>query len=118
MTTAEGEIDALQAASHTHTNKAVLDGITAGKVSNWDAAKTGMDSLTAKVGTVAEGKTVVQMISEAQAAATYDDTAVRGLISGNTTEIGKVAGRVSTLETNAVMDGDTVILNCGTSVIA
>ena len=118
MDTAEGEIDALQAASHTHANKTVLDGITAQKVSNWDAAKTGMDSLTAKVGNVTEGKTVVQMISEAQAAATYDDTAVRGLISGNTTEIGKVAGRVSTLETNAVMDGDTVILNCGTSVIA
>lgn len=83
-----------------------------------DKAQGDVNALAAKVGTVPQDKTVVGMIAEAQAAATYDDTAVRGLISGNTTEIGKVAGRVSTLETNAVMDGDTVILNCGTSVIA
>lgn len=35
------------------------------------------------IGTVAEGKTVVGMIAEAQTAATYDDTEVRGLISDN-----------------------------------
>lgn len=40
-----------------------------------------MDVLAAKVGTVADGKTVVEMISDAQTAATYDDTAVRGLIT-------------------------------------
>ena len=91
--------------------------IAAAKKAGDDAQKD-VDALEAKVGAVAEGKTVVQMISEAQTAATYDDTEVRGLIAGNKTEIGKVAGRVSTLETNAVMDGDTVILNCGTSVIA
>lgn len=41
------------------------------------------EAIEAKIGTVAEGKTVVQMISEAQAAATYDDEEVRGLISDN-----------------------------------
>lgn len=49
-----------------------------------DDAQAGVDALEAQIGTVAEGKTVVQMISDAQSAATYDDTAL--------------AGRVSTLE--------------------
>ena len=40
VTTAEGEIDTLQSASHTHSNKAVLDGITSEKVSAWDSAQT------------------------------------------------------------------------------
>lgn len=34
-----------------------------------------------EVGTIAEGKTLVQMISDAQAAATYDDTAIKGLLT-------------------------------------
>ena len=41
------------------------------------------DAIKASIGTVAEGKTVVKMIEEAQAAATYNDSEVRGLISGN-----------------------------------
>lgn len=48
-----------------------------------DAAQADVDALAVKVGTVTEGKTVVQMIAEAQTAATYDDTEVRGLISDN-----------------------------------
>ena len=40
--------------------------------------KTEVDAI---VGDVAEGKTLVEMIGEAQAAATYDDTAVKKLIS-------------------------------------
>ena len=48
-----------------------------------DAAQADVDALEAKVGTIPENKTVVQMISEAQTAATYDDTEVRGLISDN-----------------------------------
>lgn len=48
-----------------------------------DAAQTAVDTLKGKVGTVPENKTVVQMIDEAQAAATYDDTEVRSLISDN-----------------------------------
>lgn len=48
------------------------------------AAQNEVDALESLVGEVAEGKTVVQMIADAQAAATYDDTAL--------------AGRVTTLE--------------------
>ena len=50
------------------------------------AAQNDVDALESLVGEVADGKTVVQMIADAQAAATYDDTAL--------------AGRVSTLEGN------------------
>lgn len=78
VTTAEGEIDALQAASHTHanktlldtytqteanladavakkhehTNKTVLDGITAEKVTSWDnevGAKAAIDAMDASI---------------------------------------------------------------------
>lgn len=40
VTTAEGKITALEGASHTHTNKAQLDLITAEKLSAWDDAAT------------------------------------------------------------------------------
>lgn len=46
-----------------------------------DNAQSAVDALSAKVGTVAEGKTVVKMIEEAQAEATYDDTALVGRVS-------------------------------------
>ena len=43
-------------------------------------AQAAVDALSGKVGTVTEGKTVVKMIEEAQAAATYDDTALSGRV--------------------------------------
>lgn len=46
-----------------------------------DAAQADVDALETKVGTVPENKTVVQMIADAQAAATYDDTALAGRVS-------------------------------------
>lgn len=46
-----------------------------------DDAQADVDVLETKVGTVPENKTVVQMIAEAQAAATYDDTALKGRVS-------------------------------------
>lgn len=44
-------------------------------------AQAAVDALAGKVGTVAEGKTVVKMIEDAQAAATYDDTQVKADIA-------------------------------------
>lgn len=61
-----------------------------------DAAQTDVDALEAKVGTVAEGKTVVKMIEEAQAAATYDDTALSGRVTANETAITKLNGSSTT----------------------
>ena len=46
-----------------------------------DAAQADVDALEVKVGTVPENKTVVQMIAEAQAAATYDDTALKNRVA-------------------------------------
>lgn len=73
--------------------KAYADGkdaaIAAAKKAGDDAQKD-VDALEAKVGTVAEGKTVVQMISEAQIAATYDDTQVKADIAANKSAIDAV----------------------------
>lgn len=54
------------------------------------AAQNDVDALELKVGEVPEDKTVVQMIEEAQEAATYDDTALAGRVTA-------VEGNVSTL---------------------
>ena len=75
-----------------------------------DAAQADVDALEGKVGTVPADKTIVKMISDAQAAATYDDTALKNrvaTIEGNylkgadKTElqgnIDTVSGKVTTL---------------------
>ena len=46
-----------------------------------DDAQADVDALEAKVGSVPADKTVVEMISDAQAAATYDDTALAGRVT-------------------------------------
>lgn len=60
------------------------------------AAQGAVDALAGKVGTVTEGKTVVEMIADAQEAATYDDTALAGRVTSAegklTTLIGSVEG--------------------------
>lgn len=48
-----------------------------------DDAQADVNVLEAKVGNVIEGKTVVEMISDAQAAATYDDTVLKGRVNNN-----------------------------------
>lgn len=55
-----------------------------------DAAQGDVDALDAKIGAVASGKTVVEMISDAQTAATYDDTELSGRVT-------TVEGKVTTL---------------------
>lgn len=50
-------------------------------------AQTDVDALAEKVGEVPADKTVVQMISDAQTAATYDDTQVKADIKANTDAI-------------------------------
>ena len=55
-----------------------------------DDAQADVDALEAKVGTVPAEKTVVEMIADAQAAATYDDTALAGRVT-------TVEGKVTTL---------------------
>lgn len=59
-----------------------------------DDAQADVDALETKVGTVPADKTVVQMISEAQAAATYDDTQIKKDIKTNADAIGVLEGYV------------------------
>lgn len=63
--------------------KTTLDADIATAKASGDNAQADVDALEAKVGTVHEDKTVVQMIQDAQTAATYDDSEIRGLISDN-----------------------------------
>lgn len=77
-----------------------------------DAAQADVDALDGKVGTVPDGKTVVGMIAEAQTAATYDDTALKGRVSANETAISKLNSlvgdtAVATQITNAVNSAKT-----------
>ena len=43
-----------------------------------------------EIGVIAEGKTLVKMIEDAQSAASYDDTAIRGLITNNANAIAAI----------------------------
>lgn len=75
--------------------KAYADGkdtaIAAAKKAGTDA-QTAVDTLAGKVGTVPENKTVVEMISDAQTAATYDDKAIKADIKANADAITKLNG--------------------------
>lgn len=73
-----------------------------------EAAQSDVNALKEKVGTVAEGKTVVKMIEEAQAAATYDDTKVKEDIAKNATAIAGVKEDVDAF-LNAADVGDAAV---------
>ena len=60
-------------------------------------AQTSVNALSDKVGTVPAEKTIVQMIADAQAAATYNDSAVKASIKANADAITKLNG-VDTVE--------------------
>lgn len=72
-----------------------------------DDAQADVDALSAKVGTVEEGKTIVGMIDDAQAAATYDDTEVKADIAaleglvGDTAVATQISTAVATEEARA-----------------
>ena len=109
------------AAIATKAEQSVVDGISAKASANESAIKTLNETTLpaineeigkkanaaevytkAEIGTIAEGKTVVKMIEEAQAAATYDDSAIRALITAEETRAtgaeGTLAGRLDTVE--------------------
>lgn len=70
-----------------------------------DAAQADVDALEIKVGTVPENKTVVQMIADAQAAATYDDTALKGRVSNIEKDYLKAVDKTEL--SNSISDMDT-----------
>lgn len=81
----------LEGKAHEHSNKAELDKIADGDVAKWNAIEDNVKAYTDEqivavnnvIGAVVEGKTVVQMISDAQTAATYDDTEIKADVVEN-----------------------------------
>lgn len=80
LTTAEADIDALEAIVGQEAAEGVEASGLVKAVAENASAITAVDT---KIGTVAEGKTVIEMIADAQAAATYDDTDVKAGIEEN-----------------------------------
>lgn len=107
-TVAQAISDAQSAASYDDTALAARVTATESSISTLNGANTvngsvakavkdASDAITATIGTVPANKTVVGMISEAQSAATYDDTALAARVTAN-------EGNISTLQ------GKTVVL--------
>lgn len=69
------------------------------------AAQGAVDALSNKVGTVPADKTVVQMIADAQTAATYDDTKVKEDIAKNAEDIGKNTAAIGILNSDSAVEG-------------
>ena len=92
---ADDKAVAAQTAVDTLSNKVgtIADGKTAAGLIGENA--TAISGINSKIGAVTEGKTVVQMIADAQTAATYDDTEVRGLITANKTAIDTLIGNAT-----------------------
>lgn len=83
-------------------------------------AQAAVNALSGKVGDVTDGKTVVEMIADAQTAATYDDTVIKASIKENTDAIATlngastVVGSVDKKVADAINDFATKISEDGT----
>ena len=82
--------------------------------------KTDIAAINTKIGTIPDGKTVAQAIEDAKTDATYDDTAVKGLIKNNKDAIDvlnggdTVNGSVAKSVKDAINDFSTKISEDGT----
>lgn len=81
------EVEAKGYAVKTEVDTAVADAKKAGT-----DAQASVNALSDKVGTVPADKTIVQMIADAQAAATYDDSTIKASIKANTDAIAQLNG--------------------------
>lgn len=92
---ADDKAVAAQTAVDTLSGKVgtIADGKTAAGLIGENA--TAIAGINSKIGAVTEGKTVVGMIADAQTAATYNDTEVRNLITANKTAIDTLIGNVN-----------------------
>ena len=91
---ADDKAVAAQTAVDTLSNKVgtIADGKTAAGLIGENA--TAISGINSKIGAVAEGKTVVEMIADAKSEASYDDKDVRSLITANKTAIDTLIGSV------------------------
>lgn len=90
--TADGKAVAAQNAVDTLSGKVgtIADGKTAAGLISENA--TAISGINTKIGTVTEGKTIVEMIADAKTAATYDDTGVKASIQSNKSAIDTLNG--------------------------
>ena len=91
---ADDKAVAAQTAVDTLSDKVgtITDGKTVAGLIGENA--TAISGINSKIGAVTEGKTVVEMIADAKTAATYNDTEVRSLITANKTAIDTLIGSV------------------------
>ena len=92
-------LDAVSAkASANESAIATLNETTIPGINNEIAKKVNARDIFTKteIGTIAEGKTLVQMIADAQSAATYDDTEIKASIKTNTDALAILNGDVET----------------------
>lgn len=80
-----------------------------------DDAQADVDALETKVGTVPADKTVVQMISDAQAAATYDDTALAGRVTAAESDIDALETKVGDKSVSVQIEEKITALNLPTT---
>ena len=104
--TAAGQAQSAAEAAQAQADKGVADAATAAAAAQSAAdaaaaAQAGVNTLSGKVGTVPADKTVVQMISEAQSSATYDDEEVRGLITAAQAQADKGVADAATAQAQA-----------------
>ena len=97
---ADARLDALEEDTHTHDNKALLDTYTQTEADLSDAVAKKHDHAN---------KSVLDNIKET------DITNWNG--KANQTDLTAATDRITAVETNAIFDGDTVIINCGTSAV-
>lgn len=88
VTAAEGKITTLESKAHTHTNAEALNGITAGKVANWDAAFTAKHTHAnaAALDKVTDGK-IAAWDGALNNAKAYTDQKIGEFVAISTTEI-------------------------------
>jgi hypothetical protein len=108
MDTAEGEIDALQADSHTHANKAELDKVADGDVAKWNAAEK-------------NAKDYADSLASNYAAAVHkhENSEVNGLqaaldLKANDADLKPIA-KSGDIKDLTQTSGDYVIFDCGTA---
>ena len=93
-TAMDGRVDVLEASSHTHTNKTVLDGITSAKVNAWDTAKA--DAISSAKTYTDSAITALNLASTYEAKGTAQNL-INGLKLAETYAKKEVESTISTL---------------------
>ena len=122
-----GRITSLESATHTHDNKAVLDGITSEKVSKWDNEVGAKADIAAEAAARAQGDTdtfnnakahaeglINKLISENNGAHTHTVTA-SGTVTPNLTKTEKYLTASAAGVDLTVTDSDTFVKAVGKS---